>query len=62
MIGRWMNDITKIYTSDAMKLVEISHLYISIFVLVMWPWRLPEEWPEICGSLTVVGAETMALT
>ena len=28
------------------------------FVLVTWPWRLPEEWPEACGSLTVVGAGT----
>ena len=24
----------------------------------MWPWQLPEEWPEACGSLTVVGAAT----
>ena len=31
----------------------------SVFVLVTWPWRLPEEWLEVCGSLTVVGAGTM---
>ena len=30
-----------------------------VFVLVAWPLRLPEEWPEACGSLTVVGARTM---
>ena len=29
------------------------------FVLVTWPWRLPEEWPEACGSLTVIGAGIM---
>ena len=29
------------------------------FVLVTWPWRLPEEWPEACSNLTVVGAGTM---
>ena len=30
-----------------------------IFVLVTWPLQLPEEWPEACSSLTVVGAGTM---
>ena len=29
------------------------------FVLDTWSWRLPEEWPEACGSITVVGAGTM---
>ena len=29
------------------------------FCLVTWPWRLPEEWPEACGSWTVVDAGTM---
>ena len=29
-----------------------------VFVLVTWPWRLPDEWLEACGSLTVVGAGT----
>ena len=29
------------------------------FVLVMWPWQLLEEWPEACGSLTVVSAVIM---
>ena len=28
------------------------------FVLVTLSWRLPEKWPEACGSLTVVGAGT----
>ena len=28
------------------------------FVLVTWSLQLPEELPEECGSLTVVGAGT----
>ena len=61
MICCWMNDNPKICTSDAMNL-DLKTTEISkrcVFVLVTWPWRLPEEWPEACSSLTVVGAGTM---
>ena len=50
-------DITKICTRDAMEPEEISKR--CVFVLVTWPRRLPEEWPEACGSLTVVFAGIM---
>ena len=44
------------YTFVNLKATENSKR--CVFVLVTWPWRLPEEWPEACGSLTVVGAGT----
>ena len=43
-------------------IINLNSTIISkrcVFGLVTWPWRLPEEWPEACGSLTMVGAGTM---
>ena len=40
-----------------LKATKISKLCVC--VLFTWPWRLPEEWPEACGSLAVVGAGIM---
>ena len=44
------------YTFVNLKATKISKR--CVYILVTWPWRLTEEWPEACGSLTVVGAGT----
>ena len=63
-----MNDITKICTSDAMKLEGNTHLLIEmplkfrsdvIFCFGRVNLTVTEKWPEACVSLTGVGAGTM---
>ena len=53
---KWCHESRRNYTFVKLKATKISKR--CVFVLVTWPWRLPEEWPEACGSLTVVGAGT----
>ena len=53
----WCHESKINYTFVNLKARKISKR--CVFVLVTWPWRLPEEWPVACGSLTVVGAGTM---
>ena len=54
---KWCHESRRSYTFVKLKAKKISKQ--CDFVLVTWPWRLPEEWPEACGSWTVVGAGTM---
>ena len=56
-ICKWYRESRRNYTIITLTTTKI--LKRCVFVLVTWPWRLLEEWPEACGSLTVVGAGTM---
>ena len=53
---KWCHESRRNYTFVNLKATKIAKR--CVFVLVTWPWRLPEEWPEARGSLTVVGAGT----
>ena len=53
---KWCHKSRRNYTFVNLKATKISKR--CVFILVTWPWWLPEEWPEACGSLTVVGAGT----
>ena len=54
---KWCHETHRNYPYINPKATKISKR--GFFVLVTWPWWLPAEWPEVCGSLTVVGAGTM---
>ena len=54
---KWCHETRRNYLFINLNATKISKR--CIFVLVTWPWQLPEEWPEACSSLTVVGAGTM---
>ena len=54
---KWCHESRRNYTFANLKAAKMSKR--CVFVLVTWPWRLPEEWSETCGSLTVVSAGTM---
>ena len=56
-MSKWCHESRKNYTFINLKATKISKR--CGFVLVTWPWWLPEEWPKACGSLNVVGAGTM---
>ena len=51
---KWCHESRRNYTFVNLKAMKI--LKWCIFVLVTQPWWLPEEWPEACSSLLVVGA------
>ena len=53
---KWCHESKINYTFVNLKATKISKRFV--FVLVTCPRRLPEEWPEACGSLTAVGAGT----
>ena len=53
---KWCHKSRRNYTFVNLKATKISKR--CVFILVTWPWRLPEEWPEACGNFTVVGAGT----
>ena len=53
----WWHRTSRKYPFIDIKATEISKR--CVYVLVTWPWRLPEEWPEACSTLTVVGAGIM---
>ena len=58
---KWCHESRRNYPFINVKATKVQKS--CVFVLVTWPWQLPEEWPEACSSLTVVGAGTvLALT
>ena len=54
---KWCHESRRYSTFVNLQATKISKR--CVFILVTWPWRLPEEWTKACGSLTVVGAGTM---
>ena len=56
-MNKWSHESRGNYPFINFQATKISKR--CVFVLATWPWRLPGEWPEACGSLTVVGAGTM---
>ena len=56
-MNKWSHETRGNYPFINFQATKISKR--CVFVLATWSWRLPGEWPEACGSLTVVGAGIM---
>ena len=54
---KWCHESRRNYAFINLRATKISKR--CVFVLITWPWRLPEEWHDASGNLTMIGAGTM---